>query len=214
MDTDARWQAIIPLLRSAIPAFYTLGDYNRNLRQGPAIWLRCVVDRSITEDAPPQGAIPVIYLPKVSRQELRAAGECPARLQPLIELQFRGKVWHQPNGRDWSVMSFLCGENGGIGLEIAQDRRTEEALLRGLELLAEVDINALRGRRLDADDFDKLAVSDPVRDLLRWMSAPEVFEASSKGNRWESFRNVCRTQFAFDPDKGGAREAGHALAVG
>ena len=49
---------------------------------------------------------------------------------------------------------------------------------------------------------------------LRWMSAPEVFEASSRGNRWESFRNVCRTQFNFDPDKEGVRGAGTALATG
>ncbi len=46
--------------------------------------------------------------------------------------------------------------NDGLGLDISADRRTEEAMLRALPLLSEVDTRALEGRRLDADDFDKL----------------------------------------------------------
>jgi hypothetical protein len=217
-DADGQWLPLLPQLRAFFPELFTLSfepsrPYDRVLRLGPAIWLRCVVERALPDIIIPEGKIPIIYLPRVNRQELRAAGECPPRLLPLVELQFRGRVWHQTNGRDWSVPAFLVSEDG-LSLEIAQDRRTEEAMLRVLELLAEIDLHALRGRRLDADDFDKLSVSDPMRDLLRWMSAPEVFEASSKGNRWESFRNVCRTQFNFDPDKEGVRGAGTALATG
>jgi hypothetical protein len=66
-------------------------------------------------------------------------------------------------------MAFLIS-NEGLGLEIAQDMRTEEAIGRNLPLLVDVDINALSGRRLDADDFDRLSVSDPIRDLLQWLS--------------------------------------------
>lgn len=217
-DADGQWLPLLPQLRAFFPELFTLSHqptapYDPALRLGPAIWLRCVVDRALTDVSVPEGKVPILYLPRVSRQELRAAGDCPPKLLPLVELQFRGRVWHQPNGRDWSVPAFLVSEEG-LGLEIAQDRRTEEALLRSLELLVEVDIQGLRGRRLDADDFDKLSVSDPARDLLRWMSAPEVFEASNKGNRWESFRSVCRMQFGFDPDKEGVRGAGTSLAIG
>jgi hypothetical protein len=217
-DADGEWLSLLPQLRAFFPELFTLSyegrqPYDPVLRIGPAIWLRCVVDRTLPDAVTPEGKTPILYLPRVNRQDLRAAGECPARLLPLIELQFRGRVWHQSNGRDWSVQAFLVSEDG-MGLEIAQDRRTEEAMLRTLELLAEVDLDALRGRRLDADDFDKLSVSDPMRDLLRWMSAPEVFEAANKGNRWESFRNVCSSQFNFDPDKEGVRGAGTALATG
>ena len=101
----------------------------RRLRLGPAIWLRCVVDRTLPDVVIPEGKTPILYLPRVNRQELRAAGDCPPRLLPLVELQFRGRVWHQSNGRDWSVQAFLVSEDG-LGLEIAQDRRTEEAMLR------------------------------------------------------------------------------------
>ena len=217
-DADGQWLPLLSQLRAFLPELFTLSyesvrPYDPALRLGPAIWLRCVVDRVLSDSTVPEGKTPILYLPRVNRQELRAAGECPPRLSPLVELQFRGRVWHQSNGRDWSVHAFLVSEDG-LGLEIAQDRRTEEALLRVLELLVEVDIDGLRGRRLDADDFDKLSVSDPVRDLLRWMSTPAVFEASNKGNRWESFCNVCRNQFNIDPDQAGVVAAGIALATG
>jgi len=217
-DSEGQWLPLLPQLRAVFPELLTLAyeknqPYDLSLRLGPAIWLRCVVDRALPEVILPEGRIPILYLPRVNRQDLRAAGDCPARLLPLVELQFRGRIWHQVSGRDWSVPAFLVSEDG-LGLEIAHDRRTEEAMLRVLEKLVEVDLDSLRGRRLDADDFDKLSVSDPVRDLLRWMSNAEVFEASNRGNRWETFRNVCRTQFNFDPDKESVTAAGTALALG
>ncbi len=210
-DPAGQWRPVLPALRRVLPALYTLDKYDLGTRSGPAIWLKCVVDRTVPE-APAPGVIPVLYLPKVSRQDLRAA-ECPPRLLPLVELQYRGKVWHQTNGREWTVPAFLVSDDG-LGLEMAQDRRTEEAMLRVLEVLAEAGVDAWRGRRLDADDFDKLAVSDPVRDLLRWMATPETFEAANGGGRWESFRSVCKGQFHFDPDSAGVRGAGAALANG
>src|SRR5207248_11543074 len=66
----------------------------------PAIWLRCVVDRTLPEISIPADSVPILYLPGVSRQALRAGEECPRELQPLVELQYRGRVWHQRNGRE------------------------------------------------------------------------------------------------------------------
>jgi hypothetical protein len=198
-DAEGQWLPLLPALRAAFPWVYTLGRYEPATRTGPAIWLKCIVDRSLPE-APPEGETPVLYLPLVRRQELRAAGDCPANLQPLVELQYRGRVWHQSNGHDWTVRGFLVS-NDGLGLDIAADRHTEEAMLRALPLLAEVEVRALEGRRLDADDFDKLSVDDPVRDFLLWLNSPETFEAAAKGGRWESFRSLCRNEFGLDPDK-------------
>jgi hypothetical protein len=84
---------------------------------------------------------------------------------------------------------------------VAQDRRTEEALGRALPLLADSDIAALTGRRLDADDFDRLSVADPVRDLLQWLNAAERFEQTQAG-RWVAFRNRCHSEFQIDPADG------------
>ena len=62
----------------------------------------------------------------------------------------------------------------GLGLDIAKDNRTRDAMLRALPLLAPEPLAPLRGRRLEADDFDRLAIGDPVRDLLGWMSETEL----------------------------------------
>ena len=94
-DADGQWRPIIQALQVALPQLYVLGDYNPDIRTGPVIWLRCIVDRAIPDMAAPEGVTPILYLPNVSRQQLRAGGDCPRHLQPLIELQFRGAVWHQ-----------------------------------------------------------------------------------------------------------------------
>jgi hypothetical protein len=212
-DGDSQWSELIPKLRIALPQLYTLGPYDPATRRGPTIWLRCIVDRSLPSLGPPEGTTPVLYLPGVSRQELRTPADCRRAWQPLIELQYRGRVWHQTNGRDWSVEAFLVSKEG-LGLDVAQDSRTREAMLRALPLLAETPIDSLRGRRLEADDFDRLAISDPIRDLLRWMSNPELFQKGLDARRWEAFRSTCRRDFNLDPDEAGPSAAGSALATG
>jgi hypothetical protein len=208
-DAEAQWLPVMHSLRAALPTLYALGRYEPSTRTGPAIWLKCIVDRTLPE-APPPGEVPVLYLPRTSRQELRAAGDCPPALQPLVELQFRGRVWHQSNGHDWTVRAFLVSDEG-LGLDVAADRRTEEAFLRVLPILAETDARPLKGRRLDADDFDKLSVQDPVRDLLLWLNNPETFEAAAKGGRWESFRGLCQSEFGLEPDRTPAAEVAGLL---
>lgn len=212
-DTEAEWRELIPKLQAALPELYVLGAYSPATRMGPVIWLKCVVDQTIPDVAPPADKIPILYLPGVSRQELRAGADCRPAFQPLIELQYRGRVWHQPNGRDWTAEAFLISDHG-LGLDIALDARTREAMRRALPILAETPVDSLQGRRLDADDFDRLSVSDPIRDLLRWMSNPDAFQAALDAARWESFCNVCRSEFNFDPEKDDPRVAATSLATG
>lgn len=212
-DADGQWQPLIPALKAAVPELYMLGTYKPEEHTGPVIWLRCIVDRSVPEGSPPAGTTPILYLPRVSRQQLRAGGECPPSLQPLIELQFRGTVWHQKNGRDWTVEAFLTSVDT-LGLDMAQDTRTKESMLRVLPLLAQVPLSGLRGHRLEANDFDKLAVGDSVRDLLSWIGDAETYRQRCDRARWETFRSVCKGEFAFDPDTRTAGDAGDLLVTG
>ena len=212
-DADAQWRSLIPTLQKVIPQLYVLGSCAPDVRQGPVIWLKCIVQRTLPDVSPAPGVVPILYLPNVSRQDLRAGGDCPLILQPLIELQYRGAVWHQRNGRDWTVDAFLTSENG-VGLDIAKDNRTQDAMLRALELLAPEPLGALRGRRLEADDFDRLAIGDPVRDLLGWMSEADSFQARCDASRWATFRDVCVREFGFDPDRDGTQAAADALLQG
>lgn len=57
----------------------------------------------------------MLYLPSVSRQEIRAVEECPRELQPLAEIPYRGILWGQRNGKDWTVAAFLQSQEGGLG---------------------------------------------------------------------------------------------------
>lgn len=212
-DADKQWAALVARLQTALPHLFVLGTYDAGKRTGPAIWLRCVVDRVLEDVALAPGVVPILYLPGVARQSLRAGDDCPRELQPLVELQYRGRVWHQKNGRDWTVEAFLVSDDG-LQLDVAQDAKTREAAQRSLPLLAETPLDGLRGHRLEADDFDRLAVSDPTRDLLRWMSVGDALRKSEGEGRWKAFCGVCISDFKFDPDKRSPADAANALVEG
>jgi len=209
-DADRQWAGLVARLQTALPHLFVLGTYDAAKRTGPAIWLRCVVDRVLEDVALDPGVVPILYLPGVARQSLRAGDECPRELQPLVELQYRGRVWHQKNGRDWTVEAFLVSEDG-LQLDMAQDAKTREAAQRSLPLLAETPLDGLRGHRLEADDFDRLAVSDPTRDVLRWMGVGDAFRKAEGEARWKAFCGVCNSDFKFDPDKKSPSDAAFAL---
>ncbi|RMD62817.1 MAG: BREX-1 system phosphatase PglZ type B, partial [Planctomycetota bacterium] len=179
---------------------------------GPAIWLRCAIERVLDDVELPDDEIPIIYMPEVSRQDLRAGDECPRPLQPLVELQYRGTVWTQRNGRDWTVEAFLVSDDG-LGLDVARDAKTKRSILASLPILADTPISRLTGR-LEAEDFDRLMVSDHPRNLLRWMSDPrgvrEIYEAEGK---WHAFCNRCREDYGFDPKSDGELTAGERLGL-
>ena len=212
-DVDKQWAALVGPLQTALPQLFVLGSYDAAKRTGPAIWLRCVVDRVFENNTLDPGVVPILYLPGVARQSLRAGDECPRELQPLVELQYRGRVWHQRNGRDWTVEAFLMSEDG-LQLDVAQDAKTREAAQRSLPLLAEAPLDGLRGHRLEADDFDRLAVSDPNRDILRWMASGDGLRKTEGEARWKAFCSVCNSDFKFDPDKKSPSEAAIALIEG
>lgn len=202
-DHDAQWQPIIPRLRQLAPQLLTLGEYQPDQRMGPAIWLRTVVDRALPEIEMPEGAVPVLYLPNVSRQKLRAAQECPDALKPLVELQYRGVTWTQKNGKDWTVEAFLVSEEVGLGLDVARDAATRRSMLAALAELATTPIDRLKGKRLEAEDFDRLFSDDPAKDLLLWLSNPQTIKEEWKGGRWTAFKSRCKADYRFDPDKDG-----------
>jgi hypothetical protein len=195
-DADRDWLPLIPTLQSLMPELFCLGPYAPPEKSGPAIWLRCVVDRVLVDVPVPENAVPVIYLPGVLRQELRQGSECRAAWQPLIELQFRGKVWHHSNGRDWTVEAFASSV---FQLDIRRDERTREALRNALPELVDMNLDGLRDRHLEAEDFYQLSTPDAVRELLLWMHDPAAFQQTHNGNQQTSFRAQCRAKFGFDP---------------
>ena len=202
-DHDAQWQPIIAQLRRLLPQLLCFGEYEPEHRSGPAIWLRSVIDRALPDVELPQRVTPIVYLPGVSRQELRAVQECPDSLKPLVELQYRGVCWTQKNGKDWTVEAFLVSGEGGLGLDIARDAATRRAMLGALEELATTSVDRLKGKHLEAEDFDKLFSDDPAKDLLLWMSDSDAVRSGWDGGRWAAFKSRCKADFKLDPDKDG-----------
>ena len=215
-DADGQWQPVVEQLRGLCPGLLTLGEYNAETRTGPAIWLRCVIEPAVRADkfpdlAWPNGTVPVIYMPGVSRQTLRAVEECPDALKPLVELQYRGAVWTQKNGKDWTVRAFLVSDEGGLGLDVAEDRLTVQSMVGALSQLAVTPIARLRGRRLEAEDFDKLMIGDTPRDLLLWLGDPEATRGDWDDAKWSAFCNRCREEYGFDPEADGEIVGGEKL---
>ena len=197
-DPKCEWLPLKDLLLKRVPEFLVLGDYEPERRTGPAIWVRCVVDGTVDKPSLPDGRPPIVYLPGVARQRLRAGAECPDRLKPLVALLFRGALWHHPNGKDWTVNAYLTSRNT-LDLDIAGDQATSDALLRALPEVALSPVKQLARRRLSGDDFDRMLAGDVVRDLLRWMGDPDGARNRLGSSEWEAFCSRCRDEMEFDP---------------
>ena len=213
-DKDRQWEAVLPRMQSELGELLVLGNYAPDQRTGPAIWLRCVLADKVPEVTLPSDRVPVVYLPGVSRQDLRAIEDCPELLKPLAELQYRGVIWSQVNAKDWTVMAFLKSDQGGLGLDVAQDHEAKNAMPLALYRLLDEEFELLKGKRLDKDYFNTLLTGgDPVRDLLHWLDQGDAFQAARSENEWQAFVAVCKSQLAFNPQADGVLAGAAKLAT-
>jgi hypothetical protein len=213
-DRDRQWEAVIPRLQMELPELVVLGDYAPEKRIGPAIWLRCVIAKKTDDLSLPENLSPIFYLPGVSRQDLRAVENCPDSLKPLAELQYRGVIWSQHNAKDWTILAFLKSDQGGLGLDVAQDNDAKNAMQLALYRLLDEEIELLKNKKLDKDYFNKLLTGgDPVRDLLQWLDQGDAFQNGRGENEWKAFVEVCKSQLAFNPAKDGVLAGAVKLAT-
>lgn len=149
-DPSREFEEAASELLSLVPRLFVLGDYEHPEdggppRRGPAIWLRCRVDE--------EGEPPVLYLPGIARDQLRAVEEQPWALAPLSELRHRGAFFCRPDGKDWSLGAlFLDRDPAGALLSFLN------APDRALSRWSAVDRDALRILCREAYGFD------PARD--------------------------------------------------
>jgi len=206
-DEKREWERLVPRLRMMLPQFLVFGPYDQTNRTGPAIWIRCVLDGKIPEVTWPDGSIPIVYLPGVSRATLRATEECPNDLKPLAELQYRGVFWSQLNSKDWTVTAFLQTNHGGLQLKIARDNATVASIRRALEKLVDVPVAELQtkaaGGELSSTYFDSLVSDDLVDDLLSWLADPKGTRDRWEAGRWEILCSRCISDYGFEPARDG-----------
>ncbi len=208
-DKERQWEPLLPTLRLRLPLL-TLGSYDPAAHSGPASYLRSMIAGALDETLP-AGGVPVIYLPGVSRQDVRAVEECPKPLQPLAELQYRGVIFSHKNGRDWTIAGFLQAADG-LGIAVGSDAATREAMQRALLRLADEPLAHLRQQApLRAPFFDALLHPDDVRRLLKWLDDPQGYPAQLTADEWRSFCALCQEKYAFDPLADGALAAARKL---
>jgi hypothetical protein len=201
----------MPELQPMMPELFLLGSYEPSKRTGPALWLRCVEAR-VVEGAPAAGTTPIFYLPGISREKLRAAEDCPQDLAALVEMQYRGMMWLHVNGKEWTPYALLVSKHGGLGLDVAKDQATIDALAGALPTLVAEPLSQLQGRRLDSEYFNGLVAPDATGLLLRWLDGPEAFKQRRSDAEWKAFCEQCKADFRFDPVKEGPLKAAKLLA--
>ncbi|MHC1757052.1 MAG: BREX-1 system phosphatase PglZ type B [Methanosarcina sp.] len=212
-DSDRQWEAVIPHLQNELPELFVLGDYDPEKRTGPAIWLRCVIAGKADDVNLQSDKIPIFYMPGFSRQDLRAVESCPDQLKPMAALQYLGVIWSQVNAKDWTILAFLKSDQGGLGLDVALDNDTKNAMQMALNPLLDEEVELLKGKRLDKDYFNTLLTGgDPVRDLLQWLDHGDTFCSEHGKNEWKAFVNICKSRFAFNPEKDGVLIGASKLA--
>ena len=210
-DEARQWGDLLPLLKARLPLF-VLGKYAPDDQTGPAYWLKCIIARTIPHPSLPEEKVPILYLPSYSRQDMRALETCPVELQPLAELQYRGVLWSQKNGRDWTVNAFLQSRDGGLGIRVEGDQGTREALQRSLLKLAEEPIEAIhRAAPIRAFYLDGLIHPDNVKNVLRWLNDPKGYRDECSDQEWAAFVALCESHYDFHPDRDGRVTAAEKL---
>jgi hypothetical protein len=212
-DEGAQWQQVVDRIAERLPVV-SLGSYDPENHRGPAYWIRCVVAGTIDMGLP-EGT-PIVYLPGVRRSAIRASDNCPPELAPIAELQYRSQWFSHPNSRDWTVRALLSNGERGLGLRLADDARTKDALQVALKRLMDERVDRLETQSVDANFLHDLVNPDPVLSLLNWLDDPVGFRAQSDDEEWTAFVQQCRIDFEFDPMADGeisaARELGSRRA--
>lgn len=210
-DEKSEWLGVIEILKTVLPELYILGPYNPQERTGPSIWLKCVLDKAISDVNHPEDRTPVFYLPGVSYNTLRDTSHCPVEFQPLVELIYRGVCYRHPNNRDWSIYAFLSsGES--LGLTVADDSMTIDALRRALPELLQCDIAELQDKTIDATFLNLLLQPDIPKSILQWIENPTQWQNQCTKATWQSFVDICEKEYSFNPEKDGPSIAADLLA--
>ena len=131
----------------------------------------------------------------------------------MVELHVPGAPCSAAEWHDWTVFAFFTSTRG-LGQDVARDEGTVQGLLGALAEVALTPVSQLSGKRLQAEDFDRMLTDDVIRDVLRWMGDPGGMKARLGENGWAAFRNRCRDDLDFDPETTADVVVGGLLAHG
>lgn len=127
-DPDNQSIDVIGILQQEIPQVLIYGKYDPTRKQGPAIWLKCMVAKALPEANWAADDIPIVYLPGVSKTDLRNVANAVFNFQPLLEYQYTGTLFFYRERREWSIIAFVENPINGLGIKVAKDNTTKDAL--------------------------------------------------------------------------------------
>ena len=206
-DKEKQFEGAISALQKNMPELLVWGTYDAARRRGPTAWIRCALSGKV-KGYDPQGHVPVVYLPDVSRADLRIVQDLKPEIKTIAYLAFRGAFFIQKNSKDWTLLSFMVSKDcGGLGLDVASDTATKMALQTVFPMMLDRNVEEFKGHRLEQIDFNAiLAGDDPTRNILRWLNDGDAWRRACKANEWTAFVSVCKAGYAFDPEKDGQGE--------
>lgn len=199
-DPDKQWSAIIPILQNKLGTLLIYGDYNADLLQGPAIWLKCMVSKTLPEAQWSEKQTPIIYLPGISKQDLKNITNAGLDLQPLVEYQYTGMTWLHENGKEWTILAFLQNIQVGLGLKVTTDNATKDALISALPRYFEDKEVLYRKPIIDSDYLHSLIFPDVIPNIVKWISEGDQFLNTLTEEKRETFINICESKYDFIPD--------------
>jgi hypothetical protein len=198
-DKDCQWEKNITILQQYMSELLVLGEFKPEIRTGTAVWLRCVLAGKIDNILVDKRNTPVIYLPGISRQDLRAVDNCPENLKPLAELQYRGTIWSQTNGKDYTILAFFMNKQGGLGLQVAQDSETIETLQSIMPRLLSEESDSLKGTYINASYLQSKMIPDLAKMVLRWIAEGQDYQKLLPEEEWRAFLKLSQTKLSFNP---------------
>lgn len=199
-DPDRQWEVVIPVLQETFPALLIYGTYDQLKRQGPSIWLKCMVSRVLPEAGWAATETPIIYLPGISKNDLKNVQNAGLDFQPLMEYQYTGTVFTQENGKEWTILAFVQNPLSGLGIKTAQDNATKEALRKSLSAVFQ-DPDVLSGKAvIDAEYLNNQLMPDIIPTILKWMCKGDEAFAGMELSKRDIIYSLCKSQYDFEPD--------------
>jgi hypothetical protein len=212
-DPERQWEEVIPALQEDIPQLLIYGSHNPEKRQGPAIWIKCMVAKVLPEATWDNNKVPVIYLPGVSKGDLRNVEHAGLDFQPLLEYQYTGTLFLQENGKEWTVLAFLENIHDGYGLKVVKDNATKSAIIKSLPLLFR-DKEVFSEKTMIVSDFlNSYIFPDVIPSILKWMCKGPSWLSSLDSGKLEVFTAICNSQYGFYPDYKNIKEIAEKLGT-
>lgn len=190
-DKNREWKEFVPLLSDSNLPILTLDSYNPQTLSGPAPYILWNLYHGGF------AAIPVVYLPGVGAEDLKASDTCPLEWQPLAALRYQSSLFAHPNGKDWTISSWFSSASGAA--QTLQETDQARVMLRScFRQLLQKPMADLSNIMWTTENLTGAVVSDPVLSTLLWLGGGK---SAVPSEHWAAFIEKANKDFGFKPEK-------------